>query len=68
VHAPMPSIVEVDDLDGGPAYPVLTGDYTIGTKWEPVAIAAGVALEAPTPVFKKLDESIVDEELARLTQ
>jgi hypothetical protein len=27
----------------------------------------GRAIEAPTPIFKKLDSSIVDEELARLT-
>jgi methionyl-tRNA synthetase len=66
VHAPMPSIVEVDDLDGGPGYPILTGDYTIGAKWAPVDIVAGVPLSAPTPVFRKLDPSIVDEELARL--
>ena len=66
VYAPMPSIVEVDDLDGGPGYPILTGDYTAGAKWEPVPIAAGVPLSAPTPVFRKLDPSIVDEELARL--
>jgi methionyl-tRNA synthetase len=66
VHAPMPSIVEVEDLDGGPAYPVLTGDYTVGARWEPVTLPAGRALTAPTPVFRKLDPSIVDEELARL--
>jgi methionyl-tRNA synthetase len=66
VHAPMPRIVEVDDLDGGPAYPILTGNYADGAKWESVAIVPGTPLKAPTPVFKKLDPSIVDEELARL--
>ncbi|MEV6928511.1 methionine--tRNA ligase [Dactylosporangium sp. NPDC051485] len=66
VHAPMPEIREVEDLDNGLTYPILTGDYTVGTKWEHVAIAPGTKLEAPTPVFKKLDESIVEEELARL--
>jgi methionyl-tRNA synthetase len=66
VYAPMPSIVEVDDLDGGPGYPILTGDYQVGGKWQPVTITEGVALSAPTPVFRKLDPSIVDEELARL--
>ncbi|MEV4415092.1 methionine--tRNA ligase [Catellatospora sp. NPDC049609] len=66
VHAPMPQIVEVPDLDGGPAYPILTGDYTVGAKWEPRDIAPGTPLSAPTPVFRKLDPSIVDEELARL--
>ena len=66
VQAPMPSIVEVEDLDGGPAYPVLTGDYTVGARWESTPIQAGRALIAPTPVFRKLDPSVVDEELARL--
>jgi methionyl-tRNA synthetase len=66
IHAPMPSIVEVDDLDGGPSYPVLTGDYSVGTRWESVPIAAGRPLSPPKPVFRKLDPSIVDEELARL--
>ncbi len=66
VHAPMPSIVEVDDLDGGPAYPILTGDYTQGARWESVPLTVGRWLTTPTPVFRKLDPSIVDEELARL--
>jgi methionyl-tRNA synthetase len=66
LHTPMPEIREVDDLDGGPAYPILTGDYTGGVRWQSVPIEAGRELAAPKPVFKKLDESIVDEELARL--
>ena len=68
VHAPMPQIVEVDDLDNGVTYPILTGDYRQGAKWQPVAIEPGTALAAPTHVFRKLDESIVEEELARLQQ
>jgi methionyl-tRNA synthetase len=66
VHAPMPSILEVEDLDGGPGYPVLTGDYTGGARWESVPLVAGTPLAAPKPVFRKLDPSVVDEELARL--
>ncbi|GIJ08891.1 methionine--tRNA ligase [Micromonospora andamanensis] len=66
VHAPMPVIEEVADLDAGPAYPVLTGDYTQGTRWESVPLVVGRPLAAPKPVFRKLDPSIVDEELARL--
>jgi methionyl-tRNA synthetase len=66
VHAPMPEIREVDDLDGGPGYPVITGDYTVGATWAPADIVAGTPLLAPTPVFKKLDPSVVEEELARL--
>jgi len=66
VHAPMPDIVQVEDLDGGPSYPILTGDYTAGARWESVPIEAGRPLAPPKPVFRKLDPSIVDEELARL--
>lgn len=66
VHAPMPSIVEVEDLDGGPAYPVLTGDYTGGARWESVPLVAGTPLAAPKPVFRKLEPSVVEEELERL--
>jgi methionyl-tRNA synthetase len=62
----MPRIEEVDDLDGGPSYPVLTGDYTVGARWHSVPLVAGTPLAAPKPVFRKLEPSVVDEELARL--
>lgn len=68
VHAPMPVIEQVDDLDGGPSYPVLTGDYTVGARWESVPLESGRPLAPPKPVFRKLDPSIVDEELARLAE
>ncbi len=61
-----PSLVEVDDLDGGPAYPVLMGDYKTAATWASSPIKVGVPIEPPTPLFTKLDPSIVDEELARL--
>jgi methionyl-tRNA synthetase len=35
-------------------------------KWEPSQLAAGQRLLQPAPLFKKLDESIADEERARL--
>jgi methionyl-tRNA synthetase len=67
VWSPMPELREVEDLDGGPGYPVLTGDYTAArARWESTPIEAGRKLDPPTPIFKKLDPSIVDEELARL--
>jgi methionyl-tRNA synthetase len=66
VHAPMPSIVQVEDLDGGPSYPILTGDYATGSRWESVPVESGRPLAPPKPVFRKLDPSIVEEELARL--
>lgn len=34
--------------------------------WAPSALRPGQALRKPSPLFKKLDESIVDEEMARM--
>jgi Methionyl-tRNA synthetase len=62
----MPEIREVDE-DGGPAYPVITGDYARGAAvWEHRPIRSGTRLAPPTRLFTKLDHKIVDEELARL--
>jgi methionyl-tRNA synthetase len=66
VLAPSPELREVDDLDGGPSYPVLTGDYTTAARWQSEPIPTGVEVAPPTPLFTKLDPSIVDEELARM--
>ena len=66
--APMPEVVEVDEPTaiGSPSYPVITGDYTGGGRWESTPLPVGRSLSAPTPLFRKLDASIVDDELARL--
>jgi methionyl-tRNA synthetase len=64
--APMPQIREVDDLDGGPPYPILTGDYSRVPTWGRRPVQVGTPVEKPTPVFTKLDDSVVDDELARL--
>ncbi|HEY2315195.1 MAG TPA: methionine--tRNA ligase [Streptosporangiaceae bacterium] len=61
----MPRIDEVSE-DGGPQYPVITGDYATAARWAPAPIRAGAALSVPKPLFVKLDPSVVDEELARL--
>jgi methionyl-tRNA synthetase len=66
VLAPQPELREVDDLDGGPSYPVLTGDYDSPVRWQRDLLNVGTPVEAPTPLFAKLDTSVVDEELARL--
>jgi methionyl-tRNA synthetase len=57
---------EESEEDGG-THRVLTGDYTtwIG-RWESSALPIGQKLQPPAPLFKKLDESVVEEELARL--
>jgi methionyl-tRNA synthetase len=63
---PMPQLQEVEDLDGGAGYPILTGDYTGVARWERRAIVPGTPIAKPKPVFTKLDPSVVDEELERL--
>ncbi|CAN5135763.1 methionine--tRNA ligase [soil metagenome] len=63
----MPELVEVEDLDGGTPYPIITGDYTVEqATWRSTPLPAGRPLRPPTPVFTKLDPSIVDTELERL--
>ena len=61
-----PELREVDDLDGGPSYPVLMGDYATEAVWESRPIRPGVPIAPPEPLFAKLDPSVIDEELARL--
>ncbi|HEY8620884.1 MAG TPA: methionine--tRNA ligase [Dermatophilaceae bacterium] len=66
VIAPMPRMDEVDDLDGGQSYPIITGDYTVTPRWESRPITVGAPIAKPSPIFTKLDPSVVEEELARL--
>src|SRR3984957_9766689 len=58
--------IETVDEEGGPSYPVITGSYDSSFRWESRPIAAGTPLAVPVPLFKKLDQSVVDEEIARL--
>jgi methionyl-tRNA synthetase len=64
--APMPRIEEADDLDGGPAYPIITGEYSNTPRWERRPIVPGTPISKPAPVFTKLDPAIIDEEIKRL--
>ena len=72
--APMPRIEEVDELDpdhlpeafdGRSGYPIITGDYEGAPTWERHPVTVGTPVAKPAPVFTKLDESIVEAELAR---
>ena len=64
--APMPRIEHVEDLGGGPSYPIITGDYTGFPAWAPRAVTPGTPIAKPTPIFQKLDDAIVDTELDRM--
>ena len=66
VLAPSPELREVEDLDGGPSYPVLTGNYDTEARWARTDLVAGSPVAAPTVLFAKLDPSVVEEELARM--
>jgi methionyl-tRNA synthetase len=65
----MPQVVEVEEETaiGSPSYPVITGDYTGGGRWESTPLPVGRPLSPPTPLFRKLDASVVDDELARMS-
>jgi methionyl-tRNA synthetase len=68
VWSGMPEVHEVSE-EGNADYPVITGDYAAAAaRWEPTPIVPGTPLAAPTPVFRKLDPAIVEEELGRLEQ
>jgi len=59
---------EVEEEDGR-KHEILTGDYRswVGS-WAPSELQAGQALQEPRQLFKKLDDSVVDEELARMRE
>jgi methionyl-tRNA synthetase len=68
---PMPRIEHVEDLDpddgaGIGAYLVITGDYSATPAWERRPVRVGASVAKPSPIFTKLEPSVVDEELARL--
>ena len=64
--APMPALVEVEDLDGGEPYPIITGEYSNATAWGHAPVVVGTPIAKPSPVFVKLDPEVVEQELARL--
>lgn len=66
--APMPRAEWVDDLDlPDRKYPIIVGDYSEVPSWERHPITVGTPIAKPTPVFQKLDNEIIEEELARFS-
>ena len=71
VYQPLPRTDYVEELDpddgaGLLTYPVITGDYADTPRWETRPVTVGAKVERPTPIFTKLDPSVVEEERARL--
>lgn len=67
---PMPRVEQVDELEPGNgaghvSYSVITGEYSTTPRWESRPVTVGAPVAKPTPVFTKLDPSIIEEELAR---
>ena len=58
---PMPRVEEAEDLDGGPGYPIITGDYDAFPAWASTPVTVGTSIGKPTPVFTKLDPEVVVE-------
>ena len=55
--------------EGNADYPVIQGDYAAAAaRWQSIPIEVGTTLSAPTVIFRKLDPSVVDVELARLEE
>ena len=64
VLAAQPAAQEVDEA--GWTHRVLEGVYAQEDVWRSTDLPEGRELRPPSPLFKKLDEKIVDEELRRL--
>lgn len=59
VWAAQPQLVEVGE--GERTYPVLQGDYTAQlARWESIPLEAGRALAKPSPLFRKVDETLAE--------
>ena len=68
--APLPRLDEAGAgaVDRDP-HVILTGDYGRSSAlWEPLRLPTGRPLEAPTPLFRKLDRAIIDEEVERMAR
>jgi methionyl-tRNA synthetase len=61
--------LEFQDIaeEDGRSHRVLTGNYpSWAGHWQPSTLPIGRPIGKPQPLFKKLDESVIEEELARM--
>jgi methionyl-tRNA synthetase len=65
VIAPQPRVREYEE-EGGQRHVVLGDDYDATPRWRPSEIPQGRPLQPPKPLFRKLDDSVVEQELDRM--
>jgi methionyl-tRNA synthetase len=65
---PMPALEQVCGLDDDAdrSYPIITGEYSQTPRWASQPVVVGATVVKPTPIFTKLDDAVVEEELSRL--
>jgi methionyl-tRNA synthetase len=66
VIAPQPEVREYLEQGGAQSHSVLAGEYPHQPVWRPTGLRSGQKLREPQPLFKKLDDKVVDEELRRM--
>ena len=65
VIAPQPVVREYEEEEGA-RHVVLGDDYDATPRWRPSEVPAGRPLPEPKALFRKLDDSVVEEELDRM--
>ena len=45
---------------------IIAGDYSATPRWESTPVPVGAPVAKPTPIFTKLEDAVVNEELDRL--
>ncbi len=65
VLAPMPEVSTVDEAGWG-THRVLGGSYPAAAQWQVQRLEAGRPLRPPVALYKKLDDSVVEDELRRM--
>lgn len=59
------------DSSGGAVskkYPIITGNYKDVPSWRRHPVVPGTVIAKPSPIFQKLDVSVIEEELARYSK